>query len=135
VCVTDPITVRMGIEWDIDDQVDLPELPAMSAHFTPATHAPDGRRYISGSSDAVARRRLAALCRIMERAPVGGRHRRLIWAAARAIELDDALPRASMADDLISAAQRAGLTDQEADLARQVKNGFRIGIFGSGAGS
>ena len=38
-------------------------------------------------------RRLDALCGAVGRAGVGGRHRCLIWAAARAVELDDAIPR------------------------------------------
>ena len=77
--------------------------------------------------------RLTALCRAVERAGVGGRHRCLIWAAARAVELDDALPREEIAAALIAAAQRAGVDDHEADLARQVRNGFKIGIFGTEA--
>ena len=75
----------------------------------------------------------SSLCRAVERAGVGGRHRCLIWAAARAVELDDAIPRASIADALIDAAKRAGLEDSDGDLARQVRNGFKLGIFGTGA--
>jgi hypothetical protein len=130
--VADPIRRRTGLEEDIHDAVTLPELP-VEARPERAIRSPEGRRYVSGSSQDVAECRLKALCRAVERAGVGGRHRCLIWAAARAIELDDALPRASIAAGLIAAARRAGLQDSEADLARQVRNGFKIGIFGAEA--
>ena len=133
VGVEDPIRQRTGIEHDIDDQVTLPELPAEASRPAPETHSPEGRRYVSGSSQDVAERRLDALCRAVERAAVGGRHRCLMWAAARAVELDDALPREAIARELIASARRAGLDDHEAELARHVRNGFKIGIFGTGA--
>lgn len=130
--VADPIKCRTGLERDIHNMVSLPELPAVAAAER-SMHSPAGHRYVSGSSQDVAERRLEALCRAVERAGVGGRHRCLIWAAARAVELDDALPREAIARGLIAAAQRAGLDDHEADLARQVRNGFKIGIFGAEA--
>ena len=49
------------------------------------------------------------------------------------MELDDALPREHIAVELITAARRAGLRTATADLQRQVRNGFRIGIFGAEA--
>lgn len=128
----DPITKRTGLEEDSHATVALPELqPEPAPSERPA--APPGRRFVSGASATVAKRRLDALCRAIERAGVGGRHRCLIWAAARAVELDDAIPRELIAADLIDAARRAGLLDSEADLARQVRNGFKIGIFGAEA--
>jgi hypothetical protein len=133
VGVADPIRQRTGIEHDRDNQVALPELPAETSKLAATTHSPQGRRYVSGSSQDVAERRLDALCGAVERAGVGGRHRCLIWAAARAVELDDALSRDAIARELIAAARRAGLDDHETDLARQVRNGFKIGIFGAEA--
>jgi hypothetical protein len=131
--VPDPVRQRPGLLEDRDDLVRVPELPAEAPQPVRQTHSPDGRRYVSGSTQDVAERRLDALCRAIERAGVGGRHRCLIWAAARAVELDDALPRETIAQALIAAAQRAGVDDHEADLARQVRNGFKLGIFGTGA--
>ena len=135
VNVADPIRLRTGVEHDILDQVALPTLPAADTAQQPlqAMRSPEGRRYVSGSSQDVAERRLDALCRAVERTGVGGRHRCLMWAAARAVELDDALPREAIAKELIASARRAGLDDSEADLARQVRNGFKIGIFGAEA--
>lgn len=130
VGVPDPIRQRTGALLDGADAVELPELPPEESRTTD-THSADGRRYVSGDDAGHAERRLAGLCEAVERARVGERHRCLIWAAARAIELDDAIPRAAIAAELVAAAQRAGLDDHEADLARQVRNGFRIGIFGS----
>ena len=127
--VRDPIARRTGMEGDIHDAVPLPELPADER----PTYSPEDRSYVSGSPQDVAELRLSSLCRAVERAGVGGRHRCLVWAAARAVELDDAIPRASIADALIEAAQRAGLEDSDGDLARQVRNGFKLGIFGTGA--
>ena len=66
-----------------------------------------GRRYVSGASQSVAEKRLDALCGAIERAGVGRRHRCLIWSAARAVELDDALPREHIAVEL--SPPRAGL--------------------------
>ena len=43
------------------------------------------------------------------------------------------MPRDAIAAELIAAARRAGLDDHEADLARQVRNGFKLGIFGAEA--
>ena len=92
VDVADPIRQRSGFEEDIHDAVPLPELvaeaaPAERAHPVAGRAALRERR----GPDA-AQKRLDALCRAIERANVGGRHRCLIWAAARAVELDDATP-------------------------------------------
>ena len=62
VGVADPIRQRTGVEHDRDDAVELPELPAEAPRAAPETHAPDGRRYVSGNSEDVASRRLEALC-------------------------------------------------------------------------
>ena len=131
----DPIEHRTGREDDLHAAVQLPVLPMEKPKPSPITHSSAGRRYVSGSPPAVAEMRLAALCRAVERAGVGGRHRCLIWAASRAVELDDALPREEIAQALINAAQHAGLDDREPDLARQVRNGFKLGIFGTEAPS
>ena len=128
--VSDPIRQRTGALLDGGDAVELPALPPEERR-TAESYPVDGRRYVSGDEPGRAERRLASLCDAVERARVGERHRCLIWAAARAIELDDAIPRAAIAAELVAAAQRAGLDDHEVDLARQVRNGFRIGIFGS----
>jgi hypothetical protein len=80
---------------------------------------------------AVAERRLAGLCSAIERAQPGIRHSHLVWAAARAVAIDDALPRAAIAAELIAAARRAGLKDRDDELVRHVRNGFRFGIFGT----
>ena len=130
VGVADRSAGRTGIEEDINGAVTLPELPALPL---PAREQapPEGRR-VAASSEAVAARRLAALCRAVEHAGQGGRHRCLLWAASRAVELDDALARTDIADALITAVRKAGLDDSDADLARQVRNGFKLGIFGTG---
>jgi hypothetical protein len=133
VNVDDPIGRRSGFEEDIHDAVAVPALPAEAAKPVQAVLSPTGRRYVSGANPSVAEKRLDALCGTIERAGVGGRHRCLIWAAARAVELDDALPRTGIALELIAAARRAGLQDSDGDLKRQIRNGFRIGIFGAGA--
>jgi hypothetical protein len=133
VNVADPIRERSGLEEDIHDAVRLPEAVAEAVPAERAILSPAGRRYVSGASRSVAERRLDALCGAIERANVGGRHRCLIWAAARAVELDDALPREQIAMELIAAARRAGLPDSDHDLQRQVRNGFRLGIFGAEA--
>lgn len=130
VDVPDPIGQRTGALLDGQDAADLPELPAVQQRTVEA-HSGGGRRYVSGDDAGRAERRLAGLCDAVERARIGERHRCLIWAAATAVELDDAIPRADIAAELIAAAQRAGLEDHEADLARQVRNGFRLGVFGS----
>jgi hypothetical protein len=111
----------------------LPEAVVEAVPAERAILSPAGRRYVSGASSTTAEKRLDALCGAIERANVGGRHRCLMWAAARAVELDDALSREHIAAELIAAAQRAGLDDAAADLARQVRNGFRLGIFGAEA--
>jgi hypothetical protein len=49
----------------------------------------------------------------------------------RAIELDDALTREEIAAAMVAAANRAGLEDSDAELERNVANGFKIGIFGA----
>ena len=133
VNVADPIRQRSGFEEDIHDAVPVPELVAEAPPQERPALSPAGRRYVSGASQTVAERRLDALCGAIERSAVGGRHRCLIWAAARAVELDDALPREHIAMELITAARRAGLPDSDADLQRQVRNGFRLGIFGAEA--
>jgi hypothetical protein len=133
VGVADPIRQRTGVEQDRDDAVVLPVLPAEVRHSAPETHSPEGQRYVSGSTEDLAWKRLEALCGAVRQAVVGGRHRCLLWAAARAIELDDALPRAAIAEALIAAAQHAGLEDHEAELTRQVRNGFKLEIFGTEA--
>ena len=133
VDVDDPIRVRTGVEEDLHDVVTLPELPAEAPRPTLDTRSPEGRRYVSGNSERVAYQRLEALCRAVERAGVGARHRCLLWASARAVELDDAIPRAAIAAELIASARRAGLDDSEAELARHVRNGFKLGIFGTEA--
>jgi hypothetical protein len=130
--VPDPVKRRSGVLADRDDAVRVPELPeAPPAARTPrATHSPEGKRYVSGGTPEVARLRLAALCGAVERADVGGRHRCLLWAAARAVELDDALSREEIAAQLVAAARAAGLNEPDAELARHVRNGFKIGVFG-----
>lgn len=133
VNLADPIRRRSGFEEDVHDAVPMP-VPAVEA--TPQQRpflSPAGRRYVSGAAPDTAQRRLDALCGAIERSAVGGRHRCLIWAAARAVELDDALPRERIAMELMAAARRAGLADGDNDLARQVRNGFRLGIFGAEA--
>lgn len=131
--VPDPVPRRSGLFVDVDDTVPVPELPAEEpkAPRRP-THSPEGRRYVSGAAPGVAEKRLRALCEAVERAGPGGRHRCLIWASARAVELDDALGRSEIAAALICAARNAGLDDPERDLERQIANGFKIGIFGAG---
>jgi hypothetical protein len=129
--VPDPVKLRSGVMVDRDDTVRVPELPEPERpSFVSTTHSPDGRRYVSGSTSEVARLRLAALCGAVERASLGGRHRCLLWAAARAVELDDALTREEIAQALIDAARRAGLEDGDEELIRTVRNGFKIGVFG-----
>ena len=110
--VPDPIEQRTGLEQDIHDAVPLPVLPAEKPR--PMRHNAFQRR-------AALRLRLARRpwpncglrrCAAPWSGPAsGGRHRCLIWAAARAVELDDALPREDIAAALIAAAQRAGLDD------------------------
>ena len=130
--VADPVPARCGLALAADDAVALPELPPLAPIVVQATHDAAGRRYVSGGAPHTAQRRLAALCRAIARAGVGQRRLCLLWAAARAVELDDALPRTAIAAELIAAARRAGLDESEAELVRQVRDGFRIGIFGTG---
>lgn len=137
--VEDPVVgKRFGIEYDRDDMVTVPELPEPApepARVAP-THDAQGRRYISGQPRSVAERRLDALCRGVERAAKGHRHRCLMWAAARAVELDDAIPRAELAAALVGAMRVHGdITETDADLERQVRNGFKIGVFDLGMAS
>jgi hypothetical protein len=116
--------------------VRVPALPDPVAAPRPAavpTRSPEGRRYVSGNSADTARQRLAALCGAVRRAAAGGRHRCLLWAAARGVELDDALPRAEIAAALLDAARSAGLQDSDRELERHVRNGFKLGLFGTGA--
>jgi hypothetical protein len=119
VDVADPVRERTGFEEDIHDVVPLPEPVTVSAPESAAVG------YVSGASASLAEHRLRGMCATVERAAVGGRHRALIWSAAHAIELDDAIPRAVIAAELLAAARRSGLQD---DLERQVRNGFRLGL-------
>ena len=93
---------------------------------------PPGAATSAVSTADTAQRRLAALCGAIERTAVGQRRLCLLWASVRAVELDDALPRIAIAAELIAAARRAGLDESEGELVRQVRDGFRIGIFGTG---
>jgi hypothetical protein len=136
--VADPVRRRSGVLVDRDDAVPVPALPelvvaprASAAAPVAPTHSPAGKRYISGDTPEVARERLAALCGAVERASAGGRHRCLLWAAARAVELDDALSRAEIAAALAAAARGAGIEDRDEELRRHVLNGFKLGIFGA----
>ena len=130
--VADPVPARCGLALAADETVSLQELPPLAPPEVQATHNAAGRRYVSGGAPDTAQRRLAALCRAIARAGVGQRRLCLLWAAARAVELDDALPRTAIAAELIAAARRAGLDESEAELVRQVRDGFKIGIFGTG---
>jgi hypothetical protein len=109
----------------------VPALPAEAPSPEREIVSSEGRRYVSGGTPDMARKRLQPLCQSVKRARVGDRHRCLIWAAARAVERDDAIPRAEIAAELMAAARRAGIDDSDADLARQIKNGFKLGIFGA----
>lgn len=132
--VADPVPRRSGVFVDVDDVVPVPQLPAEEPEpMAHPTHSPDGKRYVSGDDQGTAAKRLAALCRAVEQAAPGGRHRCLMWAAARAVELDDALSRDTIAAELIAAARRAGIDDTDRDLRRQVGNAFKLAIFGQGA--
>lgn len=131
--VPDPVPRRSGVLVDVDDTVPVPELPAEVREPAGASHSPEGRRYVSGASRWLAERGLVSLCKAVARAGKGSRHRCLLWAAARAVELDDAIPRAEIAAELLAAARRAGLEEPEAELSRQILNGFKIGVFGAGA--
>jgi hypothetical protein len=131
--VPDPVALRAGVLVDRDHAVRVPGFPkpeAVPVRSAP-THSPEGKRYVSGRTRPVAQVRLEALCGAVERAAAGGRHRCLVWAAARAIELDDALTREEIAAALVAAARRAGLEDGDKELERNVANGFKIGIFGA----
>ena len=130
--IADPAPARCGLAVAADDAVELPELPPPAPVEVHTTHDAAGRRYVSGGTPDTAQRRLAALCGAVERAAVGQRRLCLLWAAVRAVELDDALPRTAIAAELIAAARRAGLDESEGELVRQVRDGFRIGIFGTG---
>lgn len=132
--VPDPVPRRSGLFVDVDDTVPVPVLPAEEPKVPEqARHSAEGRRYVSGCSHGIAAARLRPLCEALARAAQGKRHRMLLWAAARAVELDDAIPRAVLAAELLSAARRAGMQEPEPDLNRQILNGFKIGIFGTGA--
>ena len=106
--VADPVPVRTGLLRGRDDTVAVPDLPPVAPKIARPTHSPDGRRYVSGGSRGPAARRLAGLCRAVERAQPGSRHHCLVWAAARAVELDDAMTRAEIAAALLAAARTAG---------------------------
>ena len=131
--VADPVPVRTGLLRGRVDTVAVPDLPPVAPKVIHPSHSPDCRRYVSGDTPDRARRRLVGLCRAVERAAPGSRHRCLVWAAARAVELDDAMARAEIAAALLAAARAAGLDEPDAELQRQIKNGFRFGIFGPGA--
>ena len=130
VGVADPIRERSGLEEDIHDAVPLPERRRGSGAGRAAILSPAGRRYVSGDSptaggeaaDALCARNRAGRRRRPASVPdlgcgAGGGTRRCL--AARII-----------AGELIAAARRAGLEDSDPDLQRQVRNGFRLGIFG-----
>ena len=133
--VSDPVKgERFGIVDDQADVVTVPELPEPKVQPITPLHAPDGRRYVSGDSTTTAGKRLEALCRGIRQATKGNRHRTMMWAAARAVELDDALSRGEIADALLDAMRcHSDITESDDDLRRQIKNGFRIGVFGCGA--
>lgn len=133
--VADPVKgERFGIVGDSHDVVTVPELPEPKMQRPVALHSPDGRRYVSGCSATTAGKRLDALCRGIRQATKGNRHRAMMWAAARAVELDDALSRGEIADALLDAMRvHSDITESDDDLRRQIKNGFRIGVFGRGA--
>lgn len=133
--VADPVKgERVGVVDDSLDIVAVPELPEPKAQPTTPLHAPDGCRYVSGCSQTAAGKRLDALCRGIKQASKGNRHRTMMWAAARAVELDDALSRGEIAEALLGAMRgHSDITESDDDLRRQIANGFRIGIFGLGA--
>jgi hypothetical protein len=131
--VRDPVPVRSGVLHDTRDVVHVPELLAAAPKLVLPAHSPEGKRYVSDVPASVAQKRLAALCRAVARAARGSRHRTLIWAAARAVELDHALSRSAIAQALFDAARAARLEDSDRDLQRQITNGIRIGAFGTGA--
>ncbi len=133
--VADPVKgERFGVVGDSLDTVAVPELPEPETQPTTPSHAPDGRRYVSGHNQTTAGKRLDALCRGIERATKGNRHRTMLWAAARAVELDDALSRGEIADALLGAMRgHSDITESDDDLRRQISNGFKIGVFGLGA--
>ena len=131
--VPDPVPRRSGVFVDVDDVVSVPELPAEEKPAPARSHAPSGRRYVSGAGASVAEHRLRPLCEAVGRAGKGDRHRCLMWAAARAVELDDTIPRAEIAAELLTAARRAGLDEPDKELERQIGNGFKLGVFGTGA--
>jgi hypothetical protein len=129
--IDDPVPVRWGVLVDRDEVVQVPALPTPARpKVISLMHSPEGKRYVSGDPPPVARKRLAALCGAVARAAPGGRHRCLIWAAARGVELDDALDRAEIAAALMDAARAAGLEDSDRELERHVRSGFKFGIFG-----
>ena len=133
--VADPVEgERFGIVDDRADTVTVPELPEPEARPTPPLHSPNGCRYVSGCSTTTAGKRLDALCRGIRQATKGNRHRAMMWAAARGVELDDALSRGEIADALLDAMRvHSDITESDDDLRRQIKNGFKIGVFGLGA--
>lgn len=135
--VTDPVKgERFGIVDDHSGTVAVPELPEPKAPTRPPLHSPDGRRYVSGCSSTTAGKRLDALCRGIKQATKGNRHRAMMWAAVRAVELDDALSRGEIADALLDAMRgHSDITESDDDLRRQIKNGFKIGVYGLGAGA
>ena len=132
--VPDPVPRRSGLFVDVDDTVPVPELPPEEPKAPEQPrHSAEGRRYVSGCPHGTAAARLRPLCDAVARKSQGGRHRALLWAAARAVELDDAMPRAAIATELLAAARRAGLDEPDHELERQIANGFKIGVFGTGA--
>ena len=134
VDVDDPIGRRSGFEEDIHDAVAVPALPAaaLPSQRKPSSPPPAGAMSVAPACPWP-RSGSYALCGAIERAGVGGRHRCLIWAAARAVELDDALPREHLAAGTDHSGPPGRFADSDADLQRQVRNGFRIGIFGAEA--
>ena len=122
--VDDPVRGRrFGVSPDRDDVVAVPELSEPVRAVAPE-HSPEGHRYVSGQPRTVAEKRLEALAQTVRNAGVGSRHGALFSASCRALELDDALSRREIAAALMAAAKAAGLPDPDADLARQIKNGF-----------
>ena len=133
VDVADPIEHRTGLEHDIHAAVPLPVLPVEKPKPI-AAHAfqhraplrvglPPGRGG-DAAGRPVRRRRARRRGRPASLPDLG-------CLACRRARRRPA-PRGNRAA-LINAAQRAGLEDQRADLARQVRNGFKLGIFGTGA--
>lgn len=139
--VADPVPRRSGLFVDVDDTVPVPELPPVEVKPAAPTHSPNGKRYVKveregqsrDNASEEARDDLARLSWAIRRGGKGNRHRLLLWAAARSVELDRLLSREEIAGELLDAARRAGLDEPDKELERQIANGFKIGVFGGGA--